>query len=805
MAATTVNNAPAGKELPGPLASFLASPGLVADITAVTAAVLVAAVFFFFYPDTAERLYQALGYGWAPAGLWGAAAILALRYRHRLLLRYWRYWAAGAAVAAASIGAMSYFAPSDGLLEDVSFGGRWGVAVGGPALLPYGALKLAAIIALLPVALYPRIVAPLYRRGAVGVWRGLAAGAAYLCRGVRPASAFLGSGVGRFNQSLARRRAEKAAARAARRPVSAVQVDSGAAPANPGDLPAYLRQTPENSPAYPPDAQVNFADARGYRPADAPAVTPPRDFGDYDWGLLEQEPQPANAPGPDAADADGWSRAADAPPEIVYDNGYVPPWLQPAPAASAPAAGGGWRRPPAEMLAAPEGESRNGAGPDALREMGRLVEETLADHGVRVEVTDVKAGPRVVQFGLSPGWTAKGKDGGGERSRVKVQSIITREKDLALALKTPYLRMEAPMLGNGAGLVGIEVPSPSPSKVHLRAVMETADFRKIESKGGLPIAMGQDTGGAPVALDLAALPHMLIAGSTGSGKSVQINSIIASFLLTRTPEQLRLLMVDPKRVELTPFNGIPHLIQPVIVEADEVTDALRGLNREMIRRYKQMEELGVRNIDGYNRKADEKMPFLVLIVDELADLMMAAGFEVEQNLVRLAQLGRAAGIHLLLATQRPSVNVVTGLLKANIPARCAFAVSGQVDSRVILDAAGAEKLMGKGDALILHKESPKAQRMQGALVYDEEVESLVKFWQDQDGPPVPAINLLSDESEAEAESLGLDVQQMDQARDLAARNPNLSASVLQRRLKVGGRRAEEILEELEAEGYLTPR
>ena len=803
MAATTVNNAPAGKELPGIPSSFLSSPGLVADIMAVTAAVLVAALFFFFYPDTAKRLYQALGYGWAPVGVWAASALLALRYRHRFLLRYWRYWAAGAALAAASIGALSYFAPSDGLLEDVSLGGRWGMAVGGPALLPYGALKMAAIIALLPVALYPRIVAPLYRRGAVGLGRGLAAGAAHLYRGARPASAYLGRGIGRFNQSLARRRAEKAAARAARRPVNPGPVDAADAPAS--DLPPYLRQTPDNpgnAPPYAADAQVNFGDARSHRPADAPTVTPPRDFGDFDWSLLEQDPRTAEDPVPDAA-ADGWSRAA--APEIVYDNGYLPPWLQPAAAAAAPAAGGGWRLPPPEMLAPPEAESRSGAGQDALREMGRLVEETLADHGVRVEVTDVKAGPRVVQFGLSPGWTAKGKDGGGERSRVKVQSIITREKDLALALKTPYLRMEAPMLGNGAGLVGIEVPTPSPSKVHLRAVMETADFRKIESKGGLPIAMGQDTGGAPVALDLAALPHMLIAGSTGSGKSVQINSIIASFLLTRTPEQLRLLMVDPKRVELTPFNGIPHLIQPVIVEADEVTDALRGLNREMIRRYKQMEELGVRNIDGYNRKADEKMPFLVLIVDELADLMMAAGFEVEQNLVRLAQLGRAAGIHLLLATQRPSVNVVTGLLKANIPARCAFAVSGQVDSRVILDAAGAEKLMGKGDALILHKESPKAQRMQGALVYDEEVESLVKFWQDQDGPPVPAINLLSDESDNEAESLGLDVQQMDQARDLAARNPNLSSSILERRLKIGGKRAAEILDTLADEGYLTPR
>ena len=352
-------------------------------------------------------------------------------------------------------------------------------------------------------------------------------------------------------------------------------------------------------------------------------------------------------------------------------------------------AGSGWRLPPVETLAPPEPV---GASEDEFKGMAKEVEQALADHGVRVEVTGITAGPRVVQFGLSPGWIAKRASGseGGERSRVKVQSILTREKDLALALKTPFLRIEAPVPGEA--LVGLEVPVPTPTKVHLRAVMETPRFQKLMSKGGLPIAMGQDTGGEPVALDLAALPHMLIAGATGSGKSVQINSIIASFLMTKTPEQLRLLMVDPKRVELTPFNGIPHLIQPVIVEAEEVTESLRGLNREMIRRYKQMEELGVRNIEVYNERSEDKMPFLVLIVDELADLMMVAGFEVEQNLVRLAQLGRAAGVHLLLATQRPSVNVVTGLLKANIPG--ALRLCGFRAGRF----AGHPRLGGRGKA-----------------------------------------------------------------------------------------------------------
>ena len=773
MAATTLNQEPpAAAPTTGqrqPATSPSPSPWLIVDLLTIAAAAIIAAVFFFLYPDARQWIYQALGYGWAPAALWLTSVMIILRYRPRFLSRHWKPWAIAAAIAALSIAALSYFAPTDGPLEDVSYAGRWGVALGGPTLLPYGALKLAALIALLPLILYPRPAGRLYYRAARRAGRTIAAIAARLYRALRPAAAFLGRPITRFNQSLARRRALKAQARAA--------------------APSPATATPRQP--LPDD--------------------PPRDFNRQAFAAQDNAPPSGN----DAANDDIWSAAVTSPPtdaaapdaaasEVSYDNGYIPPWLRPAPAVAAPSAGPGWRLPAAEMLAPPESLD---ASQDALREMGRLVEETLADHGVRVEVTDVKAGPRVVQFGLSPGWVAKGKDGAGERSRVKVQSIITREKDLALALKTPYLRMESPMLGSGAGLVGIEVPNPTPSKVHLRAIMETPDFRKIDAKGGLPIAMGQNTSGAPVSLDLASLPHMLIAGSTGSGKSVQINSIIASFLLTRTPEQLRLLMVDPKRVELTPYNGIPHLIQPVIVEPDEVTDALRGLNREMIRRYKQMEDLGVRNIAGYNSRADEPMPFLVLIVDELADLMMAAGFEVEQNLVRLAQLGRAAGIHLLLATQRPSVNVVTGLLKANIPARCAFAVSGQVDSRVILDASGAEKLMGKGDSLILHKESPKAQRMQGALVYDEEVETLVNFWKDQDGPPVPPINLLDDESDPDPETdpLNLDLQQMDQARDLAARNPNLSANLLERRLKIGNKRAAEILDTLEQEGALTPR
>ena len=727
-------------------------PWLFVDALVVAAVAIVAAVFFYVSPDAREWAWQALGYGWAPVALWAASVVVALRYFPRSLFRYWRRWAVAAAGVALSVGVLSYFTPSDGLLEEASMGGLWGAAIGGPRLfvddgLPFGLVKMLAIVAVVPLVLYPRAAGPLYSHGMARAWRWMILAAVYTCLAVRRAATGFDKVMDKAKEGRARKQEERARKRA--------------------EADAVRNQIEETT-----------------------IVTQPIQTEPDSTGIITGIWDYATAPDPDDA----------------YGDGYVPPW-ESAPSTFAPpvpSSGPAWQLPSMETLAPPESME---ASQEALHEMGKKVEEALADQGVRVEVTEIKAGPRVVQFGLSPGWVAKrggeNKEGGQERSRVKVQSITSREKDLALALMTPYLRVEAPI--PGTALVGLEVPVPTPTKVHLRAVLETAEFRKIASKGGLPIAMGQDTGGAPVALDLASLPHMLIAGATGSGKSVQINSIIASFLLTKTPEQLRLLMVDPKRVELTPFNGIPHLVQPVIVEAEEVTDALKGLNREMIRRYKQMEELGVRNIEAYNGRSGEKMPFLVLIVDELADLMMVAGFEVEQNLVRLAQLGRAAGIHLLLATQRPSVNVVTGLLKANVPARCAFAVSGQVDSRVILDSAGAEKLMGKGDALILHKESPKAQRMQGALVYDEEVEALVKFWQEQEGPPVAPINLLSGDDGEEAESLGLDAGQMDQARDLAAHNPNLSASLLQRRLKVGGSRAEEILEELEEEGYLTPR
>ena len=490
------------------------------------------------------------------------------------------------------------------------------------------------------------------------------------------------------------------------------------------------------------------------------------------------------------------------------DDDFETPPPEPAPTPTR-SRSGGWELPPLETLAPPEPHRIDD---NAVAAMSEEIKDALAEHSVYVDVEDVKAGPRVIRFGLVPGYMPQrtGKNGEPAKqrpSRVRVGDIAKRQKDLALALKSPYIRIiETPEPGEG--LVGLEVPNPSPGKVLMRSIVEEPEFSKIVQKGGLAFALGQDAGGQSLVLDLAAMPHLLIAGATGSGKSVCINSLVASLLMTRPPDELRMIMVDPKRVELTPFNGIPHLVMPVIVEPDEVQPALRGLINEMTRRYKLMEDTGVRNIAGYNAKASEPMCYLVLIVDELADLMMTGGLEVEQQLVRLAQLGRAAGIHMVLATQRPSVKVVTGLLKANVPARVAFAVASQVDSRVILDGAGAETLMGKGDLLLLNNDFPKARRGQGTLVYDDEMDRLVDFWRNQIGPPLPPIRLDEDDELAgdpDDPDREDDLYQGDllqQARDLALRNPRLTSAMLERRFKIRKSVADELIEELRGEGLV---
>ena len=727
-----------------------AGPGTLLDGLAVVAVGLAAGFGLWLYPAGRNWAIEALGYGWIPVGLWLFAALVTLRYQRKALVQYWRRWTMAAASAAVSIGALSLFSAGDGILAESTLGGDLGSFVGG-APLGVAILKITAIVVLAPLIFYPRQVGRFYLAVLTRIGLGFQYAAAYLYVGAYRAADYLDRGLRRVLRGLSGLRFRSSSAASAGEMSPGPETENGEEPGMWADL--------------------------------EPGMLP-------EWDAPESTGSEPDAPEKPAPERIGASLAPSS------DRG------------SKPESGRGskWLLPPIELLSPPINQKPPRA---PLEQMARQVEKALAEHGVVVDVQDIRAGPRIVRFGLVPGLIHKrgeeNREESGaskvETSRVKVQSILTREKDLALALKTPYLRIEAPVPGEA--LVGLEVPSPSPSKVNLREVMESEVFSKINAKGALPVALGQDTGGNPVVVDLAALPHFLIAGATGSGKSVCINSIVVSLLLTRTPDQLRILMVDPKRVELTPFNGVPHLMAPVIVEVDQVNAALRALMREMMRRYQLMEENGTRNIDGYNAKATEHLPYLLLIVDELADLMMSGGFEVEQNLVRLAQLGRATGIHLLLATQRPSVNVVTGLLKANIPARVAFAVASQVDSRVILDTVGAEKLLGKGDMLLLCNESPKPRRVQGTLVYENEIDQLVEFWRDQSGPPLPEFNM----SEPVEEDLGEDGtgdRLVEQARQLALRNPRMSSSFLQRRLKIGGRRADEILEELESEGLVIP-
>ena len=727
-----------------------ARPGTALDGLAVFIVGLGAGLGFWLYPPARSWALEALGYGWIPVGLWLFAACVIIRFHRPALFRYWREWGLAAAVVAIAIGSLSLFYAADGILADASLGGRWGGVVGGTPLAA-AILKLVTIAVLAPLFLYPRPVSHAY----INVLRRVGLGFQFAATGLYLGGHHLAYYLGRrlrlaLNSRFRRRLAQR---------FSKPSLTSAMEPSS-------VLASVSSELAVPQSSEETEDGLDLWRDV-APGTLP-------GWESVEPVPVGEFEEELEAVEASGGERSK-------------------------------WRIPPINLLSPPVPHEPSEV---PLEQMARHVEHALAEHGVIVEVQDIRAGPRIVRFGLVPGWVPKRSedkvDGSSSRiepSRVKVQSILTREKDLALALKTPYLRIEAPVPGEA--LVGLEVPSPSPSKVNLREVMETEAFKKIRAKGALPIALGQDTGGNPVVVDLAALPHFLIAGSTGSGKSVCINSIVASILLTRPPDEVRVLMVDPKRVELTPFNGIPHLIAPVIVEVEEVNNALRAVMREMMRRYQMMEENGTRNINGYNAKAKERMPYLLLVVDELADLMMAGGFEVEQNLVRLAQLGRATGIHLLLATQRPSVNVVTGLLKANIPARVAFAVASQVDSRVILDTVGAEKLLGQGDMLLLYNESPKPRRVQGTLVNEDEIDRLVEFWRNQKGLQLPEIPM-DEPDEGDWEGDGPDQRLVDQARELALRNPRLSASLLQRRLKIGGHLAGQIMEELETEGLVIP-
>ena len=450
---------------------------------------------------------------------------------------------------------------------------------------------------------------------------------------------------------------------------------------------------------------------------------------------------------------------------------------------------------------------------DNDRQRARVIEETLRSFGAPAHVVDIRRGPTVTLFGIEPDFV-ESRNG---KTRVRVSKITALADDLALALAAARIRIQAPVPGKG--YIGIEVPNHQISLVSLREVLSSPAYQNLNSP--LKIALGKDVAGKAVAADLTAMPHLLIAGTTGAGKSVCINDILTCFLLNMTPDQLRLILVDPKRVELTGYNGIPHLLSPVIVEAEHVVGALQWMLREMDTRYRKFSETQTRNIADYNaycnKNLEKKLPYLLVVIDELSDLMMLAPDETERAITRLAQLARATGIHLVIATQRPSTDILTGLIKANFPARIAFAVASSVDSRVILDQPGAERLLGRGDMLFQSPDAPAPVRIQSAFVSDKEINRLTAYWRGftvsgaaPERPDQPAafqttrgIPLkqapLWEEMEAEED---LDPK-FEEAIEILREEGQASISLLQRKMRIGYTRAARMIDIMEAKGLIS--
>ncbi len=459
---------------------------------------------------------------------------------------------------------------------------------------------------------------------------------------------------------------------------------------------------------------------------------------------------------------------------------------------------------------------------DDLRDKAHIIEDTLHAFGVEGKVVEVNRGPAITQFGVEPGFIVRA----GKQTKVKVSKISALSDDLALALAAKSIRIEAPVPGRA--IVGIEVPNGEIATVCIRDVLENEAFTKIKSS--LRIALGQDVSGQAVAGDLGSMPHLLIAGTTGSGKSVCVNAIITCLMTNNTPDDLKFLMVDPKRVELTTYNGVPHLIAPVVVDLEKVVGVLNWVTREMDERYRKFAKSGSRNIDDYNAKIEEnnlkegatkepRLPYIIVVIDELADLMMLAPDETEKTICRLAQMARATGIHLIIATQRPSVDVVTGLIKANFPARIAFSVASSVDSRVILDTTGAERLLGRGDMLYVAPEVGSPQRLQGCYVSDREIHKLVRYWKGMRGTESTLAGVVEPIESAPAQQTALfdSIQaEIDQANangeddllqraiDVVRVQKKASISLLQRQLRIGYTRAARLIDQMEDKGIVGP-
>lgn len=489
----------------------------------------------------------------------------------------------------------------------------------------------------------------------------------------------------------------------------------------------------------------------------------------------EEEAKPVKHKGKAVAEEDEEAEGTAKPKKkVARDTEFVPREITP---------GGDYSAPPLDLLSDVVTKVDSGN----IRQNITTIQETLEDFGVEVEMSEVNVGPTVTQYTLKPA------------AGVRLSRISNLSNDLSLALAAHPIRIEAPIPGRS--LVGVEVPNRKTSLVRLREIMESDAFKAINSQLRMPL--GRDVAGNPIAADLVRMPHLLIAGATGMGKSVFLNGLLVSLIYQNSPSDLRLILVDPKRVEFTAYNDIPHLLAPVIVDPYKTINALKWMVAEMERRYRLFADHKVRFIDAFNKaNPDSKMPNIVLVIDELADLMAVSAREVEAYICRLAQMARAVGIHLVLATQRPSVDVITGLIKANFPSRLAFAVTSGTDSRTILDTVGADKLLGNGDMLFLPSDASKPRRIQGVYVGDKEIKAITDFVKTQS--PVYVEELIAETKDTGGANVEGGDDLLKEATDLVVRTGKASASYLQRRFRIGYARAARLLDLLEAGGVVGP-
>ncbi len=732
-----------------------------------------------------EWVQEMFGWSVVPLGLWAAGFLFLASWHPVLVVRRWRYVIPLLLIAFASSGVLGMLNADPGSVTGNSMGGTIGEAI---AIRPsewdrfnvtnfdYAAASVRILILVIAaVAIFmPRLS-----------WRATAIGSRHSWqaaeRTAHTAAHTAAESRRKWNERSAKRRAE----RIDRLAQQEFALAAAAAEVELAETDEYVEPDLETESVSP----VIHGLASDLERDSVTEIAPwelqgePQEDGDDSTNPMDQSLVLRDLPGgkPDTA-------AAAPLPEIISTA-----------VLSQAASQFRWPLPRLDILKrAPQG----GVTRSEIDERSSLIENSLAEYGIDVTIDQVFTGPTVTMYGLKPGWKG-GKVDPASGKRVRVDMILNREKDLALALASPNIRLEPVVPGES--VVGIEVPNSKPTPVTLRSVMETDEWKRFESKAQLPVPLGLGSGGQPVFADLARMPHTLIAGSTGSGKSVCMNAIITGLLMSRSPAQTRLVMIDPKRVELTPYAGIPHLYTPVVVEADRAVATLKALIAEMMGRFKVLEKAGVKNIVSFNERSSEKMPYLVILVDELADLMLQAANEVERLLVRLAQLGRATGVHLVVATQRPSVDVVTGLIKANFPSRISFAVMSQIDSRTVLDSTGGEKLLGRGDMLYLPIDKAKPERVQGAFLADSEIESTVKMWKAVRGPTLPELEVeMEDEAIVDSEYESSGDSLVDSARGLATSQKTLSTSLLQRRLRIGYPRAARLMDELEDLGVVGP-